>query len=297
MSLNTKDTIIDSVEKDLGIVNLLDTKVESPPEKIEIQENSAKEQESLNEIEDRGTINDTLKHEPVLKKELLIDSLFKFTYDFKYDFWTYVQYCLAFFVFYLIVWYFQDKTDENKSSQILTLINSFILVSTTIISFFTKNPYWSYFGYASFTTTNILELVLGPIYYPSKTSFLTTYLHHTMYLVFIYNIILHSSQVWPALIVELPTFILSAKYYFSINNIYIETAFGLSFFITRILFWCWFLFGMFVQLENAKILQYGTYLTSVIHVYWFSKWSMKYYNKWIYPLFQTTDSVPISAEL
>lgn len=210
---------------------------------------------------------------------------FSFAKDQSFDLQKYLEYLMIFFVLYNTIWYFHDKSDQDKCSQILTIINSANLSVMFFVYMFTKNTAYPAIGVASFTITNILELVYGPIYYPTRTSILTTYLHHICYLCFAYYYIQSGIMNIATFLffAEIPTFLLGIRNYFGIRNIYFESSFGITFLITRVLFWGWIAFSNYdiFKKDNIVISSFG--LTLVLHVYWFGAWLIKFVNRYFIP--------------
>jgi hypothetical protein len=125
-----------------------------------------------------------------------------------------------------------------------------------------------------FSSYLLCDMYVGSTEYPSYMLSLTGYIHHIVYIVL--NIIYvrkgYITVYLLFLIEELPTFILAVGSYNP--NFRNDELFGLTFFVTRILY------HIFLTFQAIQAMQY-TFRTSIplmilsLHIYWFQKWVEK----------------------
>jgi len=116
------------------------------------------------------------------------------------------------------------------------------------------------------------DLFVGIVEYPEHMNFLSGYIHHIIY-VFINIISIYSknSHIYTIFMVEeIPTFVLSiGSFHRKYRN---DTLFGITFFLTRILYHGIFLYNF---KSDYFILFFGSVALG-LHVYWFRIWLRKY---------------------
>jgi len=128
----------------------------------------------------------------------------------------------------------------------------------------------------------VMDLAIGVFEYPNYIQLLSGYIHHTIYLI-ISSLALYNTDglfiFILAMIEELPTFLLSIG---SFNNSFRnDTLFGISFFITRIVF---HIILMFLFRNNEfQFIFYIPLFTLILHLYWFKNWLAKYGKNLINP--------------
>lgn len=119
----------------------------------------------------------------------------------------------------------------------------------------------------NFTAYLLMDCYLGYMYYPEFMTSLSGYIHHSIYLVI--NMCALYTGLYPLyllyMILELPSFLLNIG---SFNNsLRSDKLFGLSFFITRILYHIYLLYVINVN----TITLFGVPILG-IHIYWFKNW-------------------------
>ena len=115
----------------------------------------------------------------------------------------------------------------------------------------------------------IADLALGFLYYSDQMNFVTGWLHHSLYLILLP--ILMSSKLEGGFLIccfmEFPTIFLSLGY---LNPKFkCELAFGVSFFLTRILFHIYF--GYQAYCSTPGVL-FPIIALFPLHVHWFGSW-------------------------
>jgi hypothetical protein len=135
-----------------------------------------------------------------------------------------------------------------------------------------------------FFSVNLLDLVLGLLFYRSCLGLMTTYVHHTLYMWLMVYLLtgngLFISSPTPAsmafiwcLIEEFPTFLLALGSVFPAYRS--DLLFGVSFFFLRLVYHCYlFLLMVRVQSYTSILVLYG--LTFAMHLEWFRAWFTKY---------------------
>ena len=115
----------------------------------------------------------------------------------------------------------------------------------------------------------VADMALGILYYPGQMNFVTGWLHHTLYLILLP--ILMSSKLEGGFLIccfmEFPTIFLSLGYLSPKWKS--EISFGISFFITRILFHVYF--GYQAYSSSPGVLMPIIALFP-LHVHWFGSW-------------------------
>lgn len=189
---------------------------------------------------------------------------------------TFAGALIAFIFFYCIIWNIEDKTNLAKASTLFTYVNSLINTICFLIFYVTENADYLIYGIASLTISFIAELYYGTIHFPNHMYFLTTYIHHAIFLILIstvfwYDILQYSSL---SLIVELPTFILHHMRRYSTREPWLNYSFGISFFLFRIVYWIW-LFLTHPILSTISGLKIATMGIECVFIHWFVIWCKK----------------------
>lgn len=136
-------------------------------------------------------------------------------------------------------------------------INSLSWISDTIAQISILN----------FTAYLIMDCYLGYTYYPEFMTSLSGYVHHSIYLVI--NMYALYTGLYPLyllyMVSELPSFLLNVG---SFNKEWRnDILFGLSFFITRILYHIYLLYVININIISV----FGIPILG-IHIYWFKNW-------------------------
>lgn len=130
-----------------------------------------------------------------------------------------------------------------------------------------------------FFTSLLLDLVLGLAFYRSHLHPLTGWVHHVVYMLFVATLLRTraSLALTCVMIEELPTALLGAGQIFPALRH--DLAFGVSFFLTRLLYHGWYLANIvFVSMRATPL--HPAVLTSVaaaalalgLHLMWFLQW-------------------------
>jgi hypothetical protein len=151
-----------------------------------------------------------------------------------------------------VIWYSRWKNDHIYGED---------LVSRLIILYF--------------TASNIADLGIGVARYPSLVDPLTTLFHHFFYVIFMLVILTHhySRGFVICFFMEVPTFVLAIGSVW--NDLRSDYLFGVSFFLTRILFNAFQAYKL-AQLNSDGYIWKVCVLVLCLHLYWFSKWWSKY---------------------
>lgn len=192
---------------------------------------------------------------------------------------TFFYSVFAFSVFYVFLWIIEDKSDLAKTSTLFTYANSIVNILTFILYYFTENVNYLIYGTASFIVSLLAELYYGHRHFPDYMNILSTYLHHFTFLT------LMSISFWRdclqytclVMIVEVPTFFLNHKRRYSVKSPWINWLFGITFFLSRILFWPWFFFTH-PFIANIKLANITSLLVYVVFIYWFVLWLKKHWK-------------------
>jgi len=182
----------------------------------------------------------------------------------------------AFSLFYVFLWIIEDKTDLAKTSTLFTYANSIVNTICWLLYYFTENSVFLIHGIASLIVSLLAELYYGSRYFPEYMYLLSTYIHHFVFLTFISTGFLYDSLQYSSLvmIIEFPTFLLNHKRRYNINSSLLNGLFGISFFLLRILFWCW-LFFIHPILSKIHGLKIPSACVLGVFVYWFILWIKK----------------------
>lgn len=135
-----------------------------------------------------------------------------------------------------------------------------------------------------FGTANIMDIVLGLAFYREHLYMVTTWVHHSVYIWLMVLLVTGDGYVATlpspytpafmcALLEELPTLILAIGTIFPQYRQ--DFAFGITFFITRIVFHSYLLFYMF-RLDPPVIIIICYVNPLLLHLHWFSGWLSKY---------------------
>jgi hypothetical protein len=207
----------------------------------------------------------------------------------------------------LLGFFFTSKhyvPEQKRRAWLISLINSFVMMVLGIIFLAAKIPIFDgmfTWGAESaaifheqtsnftaltclwFAIANILDLILGLVYYRKQLGLLTAYIHHS---VFIWIMLActtgngiftemrpFSGTFAVCLIEELPTFLLALGSVFpSCRSDY---GFGLTFFSFRILYHSYFMSFAFKSWVDPPILILFV-CTFSLHFFWFKTWINKY---------------------
>lgn len=205
------------------------------------------------------------------------------------DFLDYLQLlgcCLTIFVIFLGLKPFYHK-DERAISWIVSLFSSLVLscigtmrlanhikgIETFDREIIYSDDAMSRFALIFFVSVNIMDLLLGPTFYPSQLSVLTSYVHHFFYGAFVLTILAHrhSHGFIFCFFEELPTLILAVGNLVPILRS--DMLFGISFFAIRLVYHVWLCFQFMLCYWESAYWKICTSVT-VLHVFWMYKWTV-----------------------
>lgn len=170
-----------------------------------------------------------------------------------------------------------------QSSFIFSICGSFHAFNTilydawSIDAIYTENPF-SRFLLIYFTAANFMDIVIGMHDYPKYLDPLTAIAHHIVYNLFMLVLLSHhyANGFILCFLMEIPTFLLAIgtfnKHYRS------DSLFGMSFFLTRIVYNIYFANRLRLLSPNGYIWKFCCCVL-MLHVYWFSKWFKVYGSK------------------
>jgi len=173
---------------------------------------------------------------------------------------------------------------STLNALILSIISVYLNIDffyLTPISFFSQILCILHISY--FTSFLFSDILLGLVFYKEHIGILTGYIHHFIYiLINIYAIFTNNMFFYSLFFVsEIPTFILSIGQIH--HKFRMNLTFGFTFFTTRILYHSFLIYTLFhknssyyVNQEYVVNVFIISSLVLVLHIYWFSKWVIKY---------------------
>ena len=213
--------------------------------------------------------------------------------------------------------------NRRKMGWIISLVNSFVLLSVGIVYLIVKVPTFDkFFAYGNngravfhsldnvsvlvciwFALANFFDLVFGLIFYRRYLDPLTAYVHHTVYIWILITGITGNggfARFTPfaagpvyMFIEELPTFLLALGAVFP--SLRTDIGFGATFLLLRLLYHAYMMtYSIFLQVDPIIPAMYG--LTMVLHVFWFYTWCIKYGWKLLYPAAAAAAAAAASAK-
>lgn len=126
-----------------------------------------------------------------------------------------------------------------------------------------------------FIISNIVDIIIGLIEYPSQLFILTTWVHHGAYVLLCCWMLKSRCSILfgICLLEEIPTAILA---YGRLNKkLRSDYIFGFTYFILRVALHSFLLYGVFFQLHNDErlsVIRFNFFLTELLHVHWFISW-------------------------
>ena len=228
-----------------------------------------------------------------LKQSCLTYSLDADDYYFYATVFSLIWLCIS----SLGVYIYHDN--KKKMAWFISLCNSFVMVVAgsfyliTIIEtqpgFFTltkptqalfdRRDNFSVIMSIWFAIANFCDMLFGSIFYPEQLQFLTTWIHHPMFIwvcissttgnALLYNCKYFSSALLLCFIEEVPTFLLAMGSVFP--EMRTDYGFGLTFFLLRILYHIYI--GVYHFLNTDVNTPKCLYLiTTLLHILWFKSW-------------------------
>ena len=201
----------------------------------------------------------------------------------------YIQFLLCCIYFVCGYFYLSTTIEREKSkswiismltSPLLSMFGTYYAFEATYYSLWTEEYIYSEnmlsrFVIIFFVSSNIMDLVVGCIYYPKYLDVLTSFVHHTFYIGFMVVILFsnYSTGFVICFIMEIPTAFLA------IGTVYPSTrsdiSFGFTFLLTRIIFNIYQAYKLRC-LHNDGMIWKVCVLVLCFHLYWFSTWWKKY---------------------
>ena len=193
--------------------------------------------------------------------------------------------CFSFFLL-------ERKVHTQKSkSWIVMLLSSVVLSAFGCRAYFMSESTnsWSYndiYGedfisrcvVLFFASSNVMDLILGTIYYPSQLDPLTSIFHHIFYVTFMLVLLQqnYSRGFVLCFVMEVPTCLLALGSVFPQYRT--DIGFGVTFFITRLMFNSYLAYRLYCLSPEGMIWRVCTAVLCM-HLYWFYKWATVYGSK------------------
>lgn len=192
-----------------------------------------------------------------------------------------------------LIWLFfcvvERKVHTQKSkSWIVMLLSSFILSMFGCRAYYLTemNQSWDYYSIYGedfisrcvvlfFASSNVMDLILGTLYYPSQLDPLTSIFHHIFYVTFMLVLLQqnYSRGFVLCFVMEVPTGLLALGSVF--QQCRTDIGFGISFFITRLVYNSYLAHKLYNLSPEGMIWRICTGVLCM-HLYWFYKWATVY---------------------
>lgn len=146
-----------------------------------------------------------------------------------------------------------------------------------------KETVASRFSVRFFRAVQVLDVVLGLVFYPSQLYILTTWIHHTAYTLLCNWMLQRDVSILFAicLIEEVPTLIMSLGRL--ANSLRSDLGFGATYCVLRIAlhtFLCYNVFTIETEDDRIAIVRFNFALTWCLHVNWFVAWIQQQIRLW-----------------
>ena len=134
-----------------------------------------------------------------------------------------------------------------------------------------------------FLSYQITDFVIGYFYFLDQFTLLTTYIHHSFYIWFMFYLLSNNycNGFQIVFFMELPTAIMAVGKVF--DKYRSDLGFGITFFVARIVFHIYSLYRLFC-IHNSMLPMILCGVALVIHLGWFKDWmstyGTKYYKLW-----------------
>jgi len=201
------------------------------------------------------------------------------------DAWVLVASCCAFALFFASLAP-HVPTEKGKSWLVMLLSSSVLSVFGVRACYIVEQSQaWS-LGHVYgedfvsrcvvlfFVASNIMDLVLGVLYYRNLLDPLTTLFHHTFYLAFMAVLLSHhyARGFTLCFFMEIPTVILAAG---SVNHdLRSDAGFGITFLLCRLLFNVYLAYRLYLLSPEGYIWRVCVGVL-LFHCYWFYTWYAK----------------------
>lgn len=126
-----------------------------------------------------------------------------------------------------------------------------------------------------FASSNVMDLILGTLYYPSQLDPLTSIFHHIFYVTFMLILLQHhySRGFLLCFVMEVPTGLLALG---SVWQQYrTDIGFGVTFLITRVMFNLYLAYRLYSLSPEGMIWRVCASVLCM-HLFWFYKWASVY---------------------
>jgi len=179
---------------------------------------------------------------------------------------------------YHIPWFLRDKTNINKSINIISLNSSFFTSLISLLFILTQNELYLSLVANVFIVGLFTDFIYTLIYYPKHVDPLLIMTHHPFYIFFtFYTISINKVNLLAFfLLQEIPTVILNIKRYYNIKNINFDYLFGFLFLLFRIIYHLYISYQFKDEIIDNKILLFVIIMSFLLHCYWFYGWTQKY---------------------
>ena len=203
----------------------------------------------------------------------------------------FVGFCFIIAAFFAVVKPYAET--EKARAWIVVLLGSFVLsIVATIyvadavrlegLSWTTEHIHNEDFttrcAVLFFVAVNIMDLVLGTLYYQKYLDPLSCYFHHSAYAVFAFCLLAHhyARGFLLCLFMEWPTFLLALGSL--VPACRTDVLFGVTFFVTRIAYNIFFVYSLVRVAPEGLIWKICT-AALCLHLFWFYKWSLGFFKK------------------
>jgi len=211
-----------------------------------------------------------------------------------------IHMCSAFIVWFCIALLLFPE-DTKRMSWAITLLNSFIMSFASALYIFKKLPEGFFtFGVHKesvfhgrdnfsaivcllFAVANFMDLLMGVIFYRDRLQFLTTFIHHPLFMFISYESItgnMVTTEMTPftqgflwMMIEEIPTFVLALGSIFPMFRL--DAIFGLTFFLLRIVYHGYATSYAILSKTDLPICAFMC-LSMIFHMIWFVQWITSY---------------------
>ena len=179
---------------------------------------------------------------------------------------------------YHIPWFLRDKTNINKSVNIISLNSNFFTSLMSLLFILTQNELYLSLLANVFIVGLFTDFIYTILYYPNHIDPLLIMFHHPFYIFFtFYTISINKVNLFAFfLLEEIPAVILNIKRYYNIKNIKIDYLFGFLFLLFRIIYHLYVSYYFKDEIIDNEILLFVVIISFVVHCYLFYSWIHKY---------------------
>jgi len=224
--------------------------------------------------DDNGDDDDTKKNKGFMEK--IHDFMESYNQPFEKSdfFWMTVGFTL----FYILVFAYCEKTDIDYYGNIIVLWNAGFNVLFGIGYLATKYVPFAIGVYASFLASSVVECLVGYAFY-NKRMFLSTYLHHILYSIFIVLSIFFVPSMmaycWTGFL-EISAFFQFIKRMWHIKSLAFDIFNAVLFFVIRIVLWIPCIMGFHKMADDIVSKTFTVFcgVTVCLHGYWsYTQWA------------------------